>query len=70
MPKSVKLSAPIALSPKLIFNAEIKREIHPNFADLFNRIKQIGHGDIMVKVADGVPVYIYKVTENIRLGGE
>ena len=54
----------------MVFDTEIKREVHPNFADLFARIKQIDHGEIVVKIADGIPVYIYRVTENIRLGGE
>lgn len=44
-----------------------EKELHEKERRLLEFIRQLGHGEILIKVADGLPVMIEKTTEKVKL---
>jgi hypothetical protein len=48
-------------------DAPVLLPLHPAEARLLQHIRELGHGTLEVRVADGVPVYIEVKTRGIKL---
>jgi len=44
-----------------------EKELHEKERRLLEFIRQLGHGEILIKVADGLPQMIEKATEKVKL---
>jgi len=44
-----------------------KQELHEKEKKLLEFIRNLGHGEILIKVADGLPQMIERATEKVKL---
>jgi hypothetical protein len=44
-----------------------KQELHEKEKRLLEFIRQLGHGELVIKVQDGLPVMIERATEKVKL---
>lgn len=44
-----------------------KKELHEKERRLLEFIRQLGYGEILIKVADGLPQMIERTTEKVKL---
>jgi len=48
-------------------NRQEQQKLHEKERRLLEFIRQLGHGEILIKVQDGLPVMIERATEKIKL---
>jgi hypothetical protein len=52
---------------KRIIKTESRQKLHEKEKRLLEFIRQLGHGEILIKVADGLPQMIERATEKVKL---
>ena len=52
---------------KTVYITESRQNLHEKEKRLLEFIRQLGHGEILIKVADGLPQMIERATEKVKL---
>ena len=52
---------------KTVYITEYRQNLHEKEKRLLEFIRQLGHGEILIKVADGLPQMIERATEKVKL---
>ena len=55
------------MEEKTVYITESRQKLHEKEKRLLEFFRQLGHGEILIKVADGLPQMIEKATEKVKL---
>jgi len=55
------------MEEKASYMVENRDKLHEKEKRLLEFIRQLGHGEILIKVADGLPQMIERATEKVKL---
>ena len=55
------------MEEKTVYITESRQKLHEKEKRLLEFIRRLGYGEITIKVQDGVPVMVEKMTEKVKL---